>query len=67
MEVQGSTDGVTFSRLLAPAGYVFDPASGNSATLTLPSGVSARQVRLVFTANTGWPAGQVAELQVFAA
>ncbi|WP_344553033.1 discoidin domain-containing protein [Kitasatospora saccharophila] len=66
VEVQGSTDGTTFTRLLAPAGRVFDPATGNSATLTLPAGTSARHLRLVFTANTGWPAGQVAELQVYA-
>ncbi|MFD7734008.1 discoidin domain-containing protein [Kitasatospora phosalacinea] len=66
VEVQGSTDGTTFTRLLAPAGYVFDPAGGNTATLTLPGGANARHLRLVFTANTGWPAGQVAELQVYA-
>ncbi|MFE1317026.1 discoidin domain-containing protein [Kitasatospora phosalacinea] len=66
VEVQGSTDGTAFTRLLAPAGYVFDPATGNSATLTLPAGTTARHVRLVFTANTGWPAGQVAGLQVHA-
>ncbi|QKW21607.1 discoidin domain-containing protein [Kitasatospora sp. NA04385] len=66
VEVQGSTDGTTFTRLLAPAGRVFDPATGNTATLALPAGSSTRYVRLVFTANTGWPAGQVAELQVYA-
>ncbi|WP_033214784.1 discoidin domain-containing protein [Kitasatospora phosalacinea] len=66
VEVQGSTDGTAFTRLLAPAGHVFDPAGGNTATLTLPTGTTARHVRLVFTANTGWPAGQVAELQVYA-
>lgn len=67
VEVRGSTDGSTFDRLLPPAGYLFDPATGNTATLTLPTAASVRQVRLVFTANTGWPAGQVAELQVFSA
>ncbi|BAJ30851.1 hypothetical protein KSE_50730 [Kitasatospora setae KM-6054] len=66
VEVQGSTDGTAFTRLLAPAGYVFDPATGNSATLTLPAGTGTRHLRLVFTANTGWPAGQVARLQVYA-
>ncbi|MFB7943615.1 discoidin domain-containing protein [Kitasatospora phosalacinea] len=66
VEVQGSADGTAFTRLLAPAGYVFDPARGNTATLTLPTGANARHLRLVFTANTGWPAGQVAELQVYA-
>ncbi|WP_030460875.1 discoidin domain-containing protein [Kitasatospora sp. NRRL B-11411] len=67
VELQGSADGTAFTRLLPPTGYLFDPASGNTATLTLPSGTSTRHLRLVFTANTGWPAGQVAELQVYAA
>jgi hypothetical protein len=66
LSVQGSTDGATFGQLLAPAGYGFDPATGNTATLTLPAGATARYLRLMFTANTGWPAGQVAALQVYA-
>jgi chitodextrinase len=63
--VQGSTDGGTFSTLLAAAARTFDPATGNTATLTLPSAATARYVRLVFTANTGWPAGQASGLHVF--
>ncbi|MEV6055617.1 discoidin domain-containing protein [Streptomyces sp. NPDC052107] len=65
ISVQGSTDGGTFAQLLASAGYTFDPATGNTATLTLPSTVATRYVRLTFTANTGWPAGQASEFQVF--
>ncbi|MGW0834679.1 discoidin domain-containing protein [Streptomyces prunicolor] len=65
--VQGGTDAGTTTQLLAPAGYTFDPATGNAATLTLPSTVTTRFLRLTFTANTGWPAGQVSEFQVFGA
>jgi hypothetical protein len=65
ISVQGSTDGGAFAQLLAPAGCTFDPATGNTATLTLPSTVTTRYVRLTFTANNGWPAGQVSEFQVF--
>ncbi|MEV6738034.1 discoidin domain-containing protein [Streptomyces sp. NPDC051104] len=65
ISVQGSTDGGTFAQLLASAGYTFDPATGNTATLPLPSTVATRYVRLTFTANTGWPAGQASEFQVF--
>ncbi|GAA3149769.1 discoidin domain-containing protein [Streptomyces rameus] len=65
ISVQAGTDGTTFTQLLAPAGYTFDPTTGNTATLTLPSTVTTRYVRLTFTANNGWPAGQVSELQVF--
>ncbi|WP_089103988.1 discoidin domain-containing protein [Streptomyces hyaluromycini] len=67
ISVQGSTDGGTFAQLLASAGYTFDPATGNTATLTLPSTATTRYLRLTFTANSGWPAGQVSEFQVFGA
>ncbi|MER7184412.1 discoidin domain-containing protein [Streptomyces hyaluromycini] len=67
ISVQGSTDGGTFAQLLASAGYTFDPATGNTATLTLPSTATTRYLRLTFTANNGWPAGQASEFQVFGA
>jgi len=60
----GSSDGSTFSTLKAGAGYTFDPASGNSVTVDLTT-ATARFVRLTFTANTGWPAGQLSELEVY--
>jgi hypothetical protein len=44
--------------------YVFDPATGNTVTITLPS-TSLRQVRLSFAANSGWPAAQLSHLQVY--
>ena len=67
ISVQGGTDAGTSTQLLAAAGYTFDPATGNTATLTLPSTVSVRYVRLTISANNGWPAGQVSEFQVFGA
>jgi chitodextrinase len=67
ISVQGGTDAGTSTQLLASAGYTFDPATGNTATLTLPSTANTRYVRLDFTANNGWPAGQVSEFQVFGA
>jgi hypothetical protein len=63
--VQTSTDGSTWHTAVAPAGHRFDPASGNTATIGFGS-VSARYVRLTFTANTGWPAGQASLFQVYA-
>ncbi|NUS15134.1 MAG: xylosidase [Streptomyces sp.] len=65
--VQGSTDGGTFGTLLAATAVTFDPATGNTAALTLPNAATTRYVRLVFTANTGWPAGQASGLHVFGA
>ncbi|WUH93882.1 discoidin domain-containing protein [Streptomyces sp. NBC_00433] len=63
--VQGSTDGGTFSTLLAAGAHTFDPATGNTSTLTLSSAATTRYVRLVFTANTGWPAGQASGVHVY--
>jgi hypothetical protein len=64
VSVQGSTDGANFTTLVQAAGYRFDPNSGNTATVTLP-GNNIRYLRLNFTANTGWPAGQLSGLQVY--
>ncbi len=63
--VQGSTDGSNYTTLAAAAGYTFDPATGNTATITFTAS-SVRYLKLTFTANTGWPAGQLSELQAFA-
>lgn len=51
------------SNLAAAQNYAFDPSSGN--TVTIPVSARVADVQLRFTSNTGAPAGQVAELQVF--
>jgi glycoprotein endo-alpha-1,2-mannosidase len=53
-----------FQQVVAARGYVFDPAAQNTVTIPVPS-AAHRFLRLTFTANTGWPAGQVAELQAY--
>ncbi|MFF3559322.1 discoidin domain-containing protein [Streptomyces sp. NPDC002574] len=67
LSVLGSTDGGTFTTLLPSTNCTFDPATGNAATLTLSAPVTTRYVRLNFTANTGWPAGQCSAVQIFSA
>jgi len=63
LSVQGSTDGTNFSTIVASTGYNFD---GNTNTVSIGFGQTTdRFVRLNVTANTGWPAAQVAEFQVF--
>jgi hypothetical protein len=64
LSVQGSTTGTSFTTLVGSAGYTFNPAAGNTVTVTVPA-TSARYLRLVFTGNTGWPAGQVSEFEVY--
>ncbi len=64
LSVQGSTDGTSFATLVASAGYSFNQGSGNTVSITF--GVATtRYLRLSFTANTGWPAGQLSELEVY--
>jgi hypothetical protein len=65
LSVLGSSDGTTFSTIVPSASYTFDPnTNGNSTTITFAS-TSARYVQLNFTANSGWPAGQVSEFEVY--
>ncbi|MEO6085126.1 MAG: CARDB domain-containing protein, partial [Umezawaea sp.] len=54
--------GTTFGSLKALTGYTFNPAAQNAVTIPVTGRVA--DVRLRFTANTGAPGGQVAELQV---
>jgi hypothetical protein len=63
--VLGSTDNAGYATLSASAGHTFDPGTGNTVTITLPSGTSTRYLRLTFTGNTGWAAGQLSELEVY--
>ncbi|WP_436845166.1 discoidin domain-containing protein [Streptomyces cinerochromogenes] len=63
--VLGSTDGSTYATVVGAQGYRFDPATGNTATVSLPSGTNLRYLRLSVSANTGWPAGQFSEVEAY--
>jgi hypothetical protein len=60
LTVAGSTDGTTFSTLSPAAGRFFNPTAIISFA-TAPT----RWVRITVTGNTGWPAAQLAEFEVF--
>ncbi|MFL4907896.1 choice-of-anchor D domain-containing protein [Streptomyces sp. MMS24-I2-30] len=64
LSLSGSTDGATFSTVKSSAAYTFDPTTGNTVTLTFTT-TTQRYVRVNITANTGWPAGQLSEFQVW--
>ncbi|MFH8532746.1 discoidin domain-containing protein [Streptomyces tendae] len=66
LSVQGSADGTSFSTLKTSATYAFDPGSGNTVTVSFPA-TQTRFVRVNITANTGWQAAQLSELEVHAA
>jgi parallel beta-helix repeat protein len=63
--ISASQDGGSYTTLVGSRGYAFDPASGNTASASFTA-TSQRFVRLTFTGNTGWPAGQVSEFEVAA-
>ncbi|SFE99397.1 Right handed beta helix region [Actinacidiphila alni] len=64
LSVLGSTDNNSYSTLKSSAGYTFNPSSGNTVTIPVTS-ATARYVRLTITGNTGWPAGQLSEFEVY--
>ncbi|WP_230986590.1 carbohydrate-binding protein [Cohnella fermenti] len=64
LSIQGSANGTSFADLKASASYTFDPSSANTVAIDFAA-ASVRYVRAVFTANTGWPAGQLSELEVY--
>ncbi|MER7738061.1 CARDB domain-containing protein [Streptomyces sp. NPDC096538] len=64
LAVEGSTDGSSFAALSASAAHRFDPGQGNSVTLTFPAH-DVRHLRVRVTANTGWNAAQLSEVEVY--
>jgi hypothetical protein len=65
LSVLGSANGSSYSQIVGSAGYTFNPSTGNTVTISLPSGTSAQYVELSFTGNTGWDAAQLSEFEVF--
>ncbi|MGW8890071.1 discoidin domain-containing protein [Streptomyces sp. NPDC055749] len=66
LSVQGSADGTSFATLKNSAAYSFAPGTANTVTVSFPA-TQARFVRVNITANTGWQAAQLSELEVHAA
>ncbi|MFE5142132.1 discoidin domain-containing protein [Streptomyces fagopyri] len=65
LSVLGSTDGSGFSTVVGSQGYRFDPATGNTVTIALPTGTGLRHLRLSVTANSAWPAAQFSEVEAY--
>jgi hypothetical protein len=59
-----STDGTAWATVKASAAYPFDPATGNTVTITFPA-TAQRYFRVNVTANTGWAAGQLSSFQIW--
>jgi hypothetical protein len=65
LSVLGSTNNSTWTTLVASATYTWNPSTGNTVTINLPSGTSDRYVELSFTANNVQNGAQLSELEVF--
>ncbi|MGA5730669.1 discoidin domain-containing protein [Streptomyces seoulensis] len=64
LKIQGSTDNQNFTDLTASKAYTFDSGTDQSAVISLDT-TTTRYVRVLFTANSAWPAGQLSELEVY--
>ena len=64
LSIQGSTNGTDFSNIVDSAAYTFNPTVDNSVTINFPS-INTQIVRVQFTANTGWTAAQLSELEIY--
>jgi len=65
LSVLGSTNGSSYSTLVASATYTWNPSTGNTVTIPLPSGTSDQYIELTFTANSVQNGAQMSELEVF--
>lgn len=65
LSVLGSTDGAGYVTVAGSQGRRFDPATGNTVTIALPAGTNLRYLRVNVTANTGWPAAQLSEVEAY--
>ncbi|WP_328864221.1 CARDB domain-containing protein [Streptomyces sp. NBC_00304] len=64
LAVQGSGDGSSYSTLSASAARVFTPSAGNTVTIGLTA-KQTRYIRVQVTANTGWNAAQLSQVEVY--
>jgi hypothetical protein len=63
LSVLTSTDGTNFSTVVGSSTYTFTSPT-NVVNITVPA-TNARYVRVNITANSGWPAGQASEFEVY--
>lgn len=62
--ILGSTDGVNFTPIVESNTYTFDPEENSNIVKVPFATTKVRYIRLIFTANSGANAGQIAELEV---
>jgi hypothetical protein len=65
LSVLGSTNDSTWTTLVSSATYTWNPSTGNTVTISLPSGTTDQYLELSFTANSVQNGAQVSELYVY--
>jgi len=64
MEILGSTDGSSFTSVVPATDYTFDSTTANTVTVPFTA-TDLRYVQVKVSSNTGWPAAQIAEFEVY--
>ncbi|MFE2637693.1 discoidin domain-containing protein [Streptomyces scopuliridis] len=64
LKIQGSDNSSAFTDLTASKAYTFNAAGGQAVTIPFDA-VTTRYVRVLITANTGQPGGQLSELEIY--
>ncbi|GGM03957.1 discoidin domain-containing protein [Dactylosporangium sucinum] len=65
LSVLGSTNGTTFTTVKGSAAYAFGFTGGkHEVTITVPRS-TVRYLRLAFTGNSTWDAGQASEVEIY--
>jgi F5/8 type C domain len=65
LSVLGSANGTTFSTIVSSATYTWNPSTGNTVTIQLPSGTSDQYIELSYTANSVQNGAQASEIEIF--
>jgi Pectate lyase superfamily protein/F5/8 type C domain/Abnormal spindle-like microcephaly-assoc'd, ASPM-SPD-2-Hydin len=65
LSVLGSANDSSWTTLKASATYTWDPSTGDSVSIALPSGTADQYLELSFTANNVQNGAQVAEVEIF--
>ena len=61
----GGWPSTTFTTLVGSVTYTWNPSTGNTVTIPLPTGTSDQYLQLSFTANNVQNGAQASEIQIF--
>ena len=65
LELLAGDDGTNFTTVVPAADYQFDPGTNNNTVEIRFPAIQRRYIRVEVTSNTGWPAAQIAEFEVY--